>query len=61
MTQEQHFLSFSEKCEELRQESAEMSSDKNPDARGLSSMVSATGSVPGKLEAGLGSSSTQGC
>ena len=59
------FSEFTEKCEELRQESAEMSSEKNLDARGLSSglssMVSATGSVPGKLEASLASSSTQGC
>ena len=58
------FSEFSEKCEELRQASVEMSSDKNPGARwlssGLSSMVSATGSVPGKLEAGLASGSTQG-
>ena len=58
------FFEISEKCEELRQVSAEMSSDKNPDARGLSSglrsVVSAPSSVPVKLEAGVAGSSTQG-
>ena len=58
------FFEISEKCEELRQVSAEMSSDKNPDARGLSSglrsVVSAPSSVAVKLEAGVAGSSTQG-
>ena len=58
------FFEMSENSDEPRQSSAEMSSDKNPDARGLSSdlrsVVSATGPVPVKLETGMAGSSADG-